>query len=433
MSGPLTEKIFREITSLTETLPVSQQIFSRLRLPSGEMLDEAMAVFFQGPRSFTGEDVAEFHLHGSRFLLHRFMEAMSQRGIRPALPGEFSFRAVRNQKMDLCQAQAVAELIESQSDASLQLALEKLKGGESKVFGDLGERLLSLAVQSELGLDFSDQDVEALQLKRLKEVLASITIAIETLLSTFERGWKVMDGLRLTIVGLPNAGKSSLLNALVGESRAIVSAYPGTTRDIVKERLTLRDSSGQTIAWSLEDTAGLRKAADPVEEEGIRKGLYAARSADLVLFVVDGTEGFDSNAAQYLSELRIPSERVVAVFSKADLGEASASLRRSEKTSYSFGVSSLTGQGIAELVDFLVKYGVEQTQRNPGETLITRVDQKEALEQSLQHLSRAAHTHEADLFAADLRQAIQALGPWMGRVDNETILAKLFSEFCIGK
>lgn len=419
---------------------------ARLKAPGVESeaktLDDAMVAYFVAPDSFTGEDCVELYLHGSSVIAIQVMEALSSLGVRQALPGEFSFRAVRNGKMNVSQAEAVADLIASANPEAASLALEKLEGSQSRFVAALAEELRQLATLGEVGIDFADQDVDEVSLPRLKERVTPILAKLESLKNSYSRGVKLQDGVRVAFVGLPNAGKSSFFNALLGEDRSIVSDIAGTTRDVVRERLTLQGKNS-SITLRLEDTAGLRHSEDAVEKIGIERTINAAREADLVLLIVDAQDIGPKNAKidslrQQWKALGEPKDRAVGILTKVDL-LSSAQKKELDLGVREFGIhswvgtSALTHHGIHEAAAMIADFSEKWVHRSPGEVVLTRLEHQEAVSQTIDHLNRSKEAAEIDLFASDLRQALFALSPLIGETLPDDLLGRIFSQFCIGK
>jgi tRNA modification GTPase len=409
--------------------------------PAGnETLDDAMAVFFQAPKSQTGEDLVEFFLHGGPIVAARVLRALEDLGSRQALAGEFSFRAVRNGKTSITAAQAVAELIAATNDGAAKLALEKMEGSQARLITELAERLRKLSTMGELGIDFADQDVEELSLPVLKLHVKEILARLEHLGNSFDRGEKIQSGVRVAFVGRPNAGKSSFFNVLLGEDRSIVSEIAGTTRDVVRERLTLR-ADGATVTLRLEDTAGIRDDSDDtIERQGIERSVRAAADADFVILICDatGTDAEWDETRAVWSAIGEPREKSLVVLTKRDRASEADFLRaRNALGSLRIPpigiVSSTTGEGVSEAAKGIVGYCSKFIARAPGEVLLTRLDHLRAVRDTVTHLERALATTEEDLFAADLRQALTSLGPVIGETLPDDILGRIFSEFCIGK
>ena len=396
--------------------------------------DQAVALYFKGPKSFTGEDVVEFQLHGSPYILARLFQELKNLGVRQALPGEFSFRAVRNGKLSLTQAQAVADLISASNRTAAEVALEKLSGSQNELLSRIAGQLRHLAVLAEVGIDFSDQDVEEVSLPALKKKVEEAKSELLILAKSFERGERIQEGISVSLLGLPNAGKSSFFNALLGEDRSIVSSIAGTTRDVVKERLMLEDE-GVAVTLRLADTAGVRASDDAIERVGVERSLAAARSADLVVWVVDGsdagTDSLESLEAQWVA-LGAPSARSFGIQTKMDLPGAMGSSFFTGKMDFA-ACSAVSGKGIHEAAVGLVRASKKWVGRNQGEVILTREEDKRAVEECIVHLERALQATEEDLFASDLRQALRSMSALIGDTVPDDILGAIFSGFCIGK
>jgi tRNA modification GTPase len=436
ISGPETERVLRSIGE-DRVFEPRRLTRSWLKGPTGKKLDDAMVVFFPGPDSYTGEDVAELHLHGGGFGVSAVMDVLVREGIRPALPGEFSFRAVRSGKLSLEQACAVADLISASNAEAVSLALDKLSGLLAGQLSKVAEGLRDLAALAEAGIDFSDQDLEEVRLPRLQEAINPYRRVIQKLADTYERGTRLQDGISVAFIGLPNAGKSSFFNALLGEDRSIVSAQPGTTRDLVRERLSLPGSaSAPGVTLRLEDTAGLRASDDPVERLGIERSVRAIRKADLVLFLVDSANEFGPAQTEWDALSRaVPrlAEKTLGILTKTDLIPSSGPSLRPFALAEWVPTSAVTGDGISKAVQSITEYCARWTRRQSGEVLLTREDHYRAALLALSHLDRARESDAHELFAADLRQALHALAPLIGETPADEVLGRIFSSFCIGK
>jgi len=443
VSGPRAFQALERLAATTTISKAAPRMLVRaiLTSPQGEILDDALVAKFIGPESFTGEDVVELHLHGSSFVAARVLEVLADQGVRQALPGEFSFRAVRNGKMTLAQAQAVADLINAANDGAVTLAIEKMGGSQNRLISLLATDLRQMAMLGEVGIDFADQDVDEVSLPALIPRVEKIVSSLLALERSYARGHRLQDGVSVVFVGIPNAGKSSFFNVLLGEDRSIVSDIAGTTRDVVREKLTLRGNT-RTLTLRLEDTAGLREAADAVEKIGIERSRQAAKNADLVLFLADPTQSTQAALQEWHRLVAIVgpdlSKKAIGIVTKADLVpdehlrvviQELATLGLSSWTP----VSSETGQGLELAIERLVEFCESWVHRDPGEVLLTRLDHQQAVAAALEHLRRAQSAPELDLFAADLRQALHALSPLIGDTLPDDILGKIFSDFCIGK
>ncbi|HTL12350.1 MAG TPA: tRNA uridine-5-carboxymethylaminomethyl(34) synthesis GTPase MnmE, partial [Bdellovibrionota bacterium] len=344
---------------------------------AGRALDDALCVRFVHPDSYTGEDLVELHLHGSAVVAEGVLAALGAAGVRQALRGEFSFRAVRNGKLTLSQAEAVADLLAAPNAGAAELALEKMGGAQAKLVAELADAVRNLAAFGELGIDFSDQDVDEVSLGRLQARVAPVLRRLAELQSGYDRGRRIQEGVGVAILGLPNAGKSSLFNALLGEERSIVTDIPGTTRDVVRETLTLRDSDGGQVTFRVGDTAGLRETSDRVENLGVERSREAARGADVVLWVVDPSSSLEPQMAAWRA-LGVEPERCMGVVTKIDVVDdhqvqkAEAALAEAQIPHTSL-VSAVSGEGLSLLARTLADRGAGWIRRRPGEWVLTRL------------------------------------------------------------
>jgi tRNA modification GTPase len=408
-----------------------------LRDPSGRKIDDAVMLLYFSPHSFTGEDVVEFFLHGSPMVAQRVLEAVFEAGARLALPGEFSFRAVKNGKMQLSQAEAVNELIAAENDFSLELALEKLSGTQHEMTARIRDDLLQLCTLSEAGIDFSDQDLEEVSLPRLKDRMGTVMELLRRLHGSFDRGRRFRDGVPVSILGLPNAGKSSFFNALLGEDRSIVSEIAGTTRDVVRERLNLKAPSGQ-ITLKLSDTAGLRQSEDEIEGIGIERSIKAAKESDIVVVVIDGVEPRLDQIASHLESLAGRDVDLVFIATKSDCVPEAVRVDLSAEIRGLFSeevlwCSSVSLEGIRAVADAMAVQAEVRLARKPGEVILTQASHVKAVEECLGTLARARASSDLVLFATDIRHAMNDLGPLIGGTLPDDVLGKIFSDFCIGK
>lgn len=400
--------------------------FARILDDNGELVDEVVVTFFQNPRSYTGEDVAEISCHGGRYAATRILELLLARGARQARPGEFTERAFLNGKLDLAQAEAVASLIHARSQRAGRAAARQLAGGLSENVRAMRSRLLDLLALLELELDFSEDDVEFQAQAERAATLAELRRELEKLAATFIRGRLVREGLRVAIVGAPNAGKSTLLNALSGEDRAIVSPEPGTTRDVVEARVEI-----DGIEIILQDTAGMREPVGAVESAGIARTRRAIEYADSVLLIVDEHDPHWP-AADTLSLLH--ARPPLLVRNKIDLRTTPAALLKPPlAVANVYAVSALTGSGVDGLLRAILHIVLgEDVVRE--DIVVVEARHHDALQRALVALERAAAQLAAPtLLAGDLRDAVNALGEITGETVGEEILDRIFSKFCIGK
>jgi tRNA modification GTPase len=373
-------------------------------------------LWFPGPHSITGEDVAELHLHGSRAVLAAVMAALGREGLRLAEPGEFTRRAFLNDKLDLVQAEAVADLAAAETEAQRRQALRQLDGHLGVLYRGWGERLLRLLAHLEAAIDFPDEDLPPEIETRVIAESAALAAEITRHLADGNRGERLRDGIAVAIVGAPNAGKSSLLNQLARREAAITSPYAGTTRDVIEVAV---DLAGYPVVFA--DTAGLRDSDDAIEQEGLRRALTRAAAAELRLFVFDAHCPGDAQGAA-----RWPGSDTLVVANKIDLAAKCAPLPPG-----AVAISALTGEGIADLIAALAARIAESY--DIAAPLLTRARHREALEAAVEALRRSLCAELPELRAEDLRLAWRSLGRITGRVDVEDLLDVIFRDFCLGK
>lgn len=393
---------------------------------AGQALDEGLALFFPGPHSYTGEDVLELQGHGSPVVLGQLLARCVELGARLARPGEFTERAYLNGRIDLAQAEGVADLIEASTAAAAGAALRALKGDFSKLIQELIEKIIRLRMLVEATLDFPEEDVEFLTAGRASEQLQDLRAGLARVLGSARQGSLLREGIRVVLVGEPNVGKSSLLNRLAGDDVAIVTDVPGTTRDTLREQIAI-----DGLPVHIVDTAGLREAGDPVERLGIERTWAEIAKADLVLVLSDATRAGDDHSAAILARLPAALPRL-RVINKIDLlgGAAASACEAPGETR--IWLSAKTGEG----VDSLKRAIWERAGWQPaGEGLFTaRARHLAALKAAAAHLERAAaHTAELELYAEELRLAHEALGEITGEFTADDLLGEIFSRFCIGK
>jgi len=400
--------------------------YVKIRDEKGEILDEGILKYYPSPKSYTGEDMVEIFLHGNSLILRKALELFISKGIRLAEPGEFTKRAFLNGKMDLLQAEAVADLIGSKSERALRAAQRQLQGELSSLINSLRERLLEILAYVEADIEFSEEDIPTLSKEQIIYLLKDIVQSIERLLSTVRTGEYLRRGINLAIVGKPNVGKSSLFNALLGTERAITTPIPGTTRDFIQESLTLKG-----IPINLIDTAGIRHTEDPVEKIGVERSLQKLKGADLVLFVVDGSSPLEEEDLN-IYKLVEPLAHMV-VINKADLPLKEGVLRTFPEA---IKVSAVKGEGIEELKEALLErlgvYALDSMQ------VYLSVRHENLLKKSKEVLKSLINKLETgdifpEILMLDLREAISYLEEIVGVISTEDILGSIFSRFCIGK
>jgi len=419
------EAAVRVLSALCGKAPTARQA-TRVTLKdprSGEGLDEGLAIWFPGPNSFTGEDVAELHLHGGRSVVDGVMGALGDlEGCRLAEPGEFTRRAFENGKMDLTEAEGLADLIDAETVAQRRQALRQMGGALGDLYEGWRNRLIQILGYFEASIDFSEEDIPDDLLEQTHRDSLILLADVRKHLADGRRGERLREGVHIAILGAPNAGKSSLLNVLAQREAAIVSEKAGTTRDVIEVQL---DLEGYPVV--IADTAGIRETPDAVEQEGVRRALDRAAEADLKVVLLDG-ERPDAEIEDLVDGGALP------LLNKIDLTPMSTDL--SVNGIGVMGVSAKTGEGIER---FLVRLGAEVRSRFAvTETaLLTRARHREALVDCVEALVRAwpegGLVRQPELIAEDLRLAGQALGRITGRVGVEDLLDKIFSDFCIGK
>ena len=401
----------------------------------GSVVDDLILALFLGPRSFTGEDTVEIFCHGSEYIVRRIIDDLLNTGARLAEPGEFSMRAYLNGKMDLTQAEAVMELIQADSHASHTLAMQQLRGGLSEYIVDLRDQLLHVASLIELELDFAEEDVEFADRSELKSLLDKIIGVSTEMQETFRDGNAFKSGFRTVIAGKPNAGKSTLLNALLLEDRAIVSSIPGTTRDTVEEKIIIGG-----VAFRLIDTAGLRNASDQVEEMGIQRSFSAMREADIVLYMIDPNDPDIAELLKWMNENPEKRDNLIVLLNKSDLNMKMPVEQLNALQLPADRIVRLSAKnkiGIAGIKQKMLELAT-RNKKLPADLLTANRRHLHAFTQASQYLHavRAAlekNTH-LDMISADLRHAIGELNTILGEsIDAESILSEIFSSFCIGK
>ncbi len=438
LSGPDAFGIFSRLAG--KSIAPRMAAYVSVRDPSdGAVIDRGLAILFKGPASFTGEDVCELHLHGARAVEIALYDALARLGARPAEAGEFTLRALRNGKLDLAQAEALADLIDSETTLQRMQALGQLDGRLSEIAESWRKQILAIMAPLEADIDFPDEgDVPAAVAARAGPAIKSLKESLSTFLSQSVRARRIREGVSIAIIGPPNAGKSSLLNALAGSDVAIVSETAGTTRDIIETRLDLGG-----VVVTIADTAGLRgESADAIEIEGIRRARARAEAADLRILVIDGSQAVSRETILAGKSASVPRETLmllkpgdIIVWNKADIAE-SAPVQDGEDPDAPFAelrLSAKTGEGMVKFVDTLTEKASDGA-RADGPAL-TRARHVAAVEEALAALSRAENLIDEapELAAEDARLAARALGKITGAVGVEDVLGEIFSSFCIGK
>ena len=461
LSGPEALSIADKVVTCNGT-PLSSTDGYRIRYGTvldndGETVDNVLVSVFRAPHSYTGEDSAEISCHASGYIVQTIIGLLLDAGARSAGPGEFTRRAFVNGKMDLAQAEAVADVIAAQDKAAHRVAMNQLKGGYSKELGRLRAKLLKMTSLLELELDFSEEDVEFASRDEMRLLVNDVLHHVSTLASSFKRGNAVKNGLPVAIIGPANSGKSTLLNAIIGEDRAIVSDIAGTTRDTIEEVLNVGGVSLRFI-----DTAGIRDTEETVEKIGIGRSLKKMQEASIILGILDPARGFSSmreDVQFFLSNVDLSEQKLILVLNKIDLtegvNEANSGVNKNvirgneivsliENKSIDIPlvkISAKTGEGLVDLMSTLSNKASDLVGTSDS-TLVTNLRHYEALRKSEAPLRRVlsglgATDHGTplppDLIAQDLREALHYIGSIVGEISTDEVLGSIFREFCVGK
>lgn len=428
ISGPLSLQILEQIIHKKSPTP-NQAIYTKFYDDNNEVIDMGIILCFAKPHSFTGEDVVEFQGHGGPVVIDCLLKRIISLGARLAKPGEFSERAYLNNKLDLVQAEAIADLIDSASEQALKSAMRSLQGEFSKRIEGVLAKLIYLRMYVEAAIDFPEEEIDFLGEGIAAKKLSEVILELKGLLEAASQGVRLRDGLSVVIVGKPNAGKSSLLNRLTGRETAIVTDIAGTTRDLLREQILL-----DGIPLHVTDTAGLRDSHDIVEQEGIRRARAEIDKADLILLIVDYAVTGTVDLLELLAEYGLENRSVTIVFNKIDLIDKEPELIDDDKVPQLF-LSAKENQGIELLKQYLLqKAGVRQyaegqfiARRRHLNALTATLEVVKAAEKNFQQLN------QGELLAEDLRSAQHILGEITGQFTADDLLGKIFSSFCIGK
>ena len=396
---------------------------------TGQALDKALVLYFQAPNSFTGEETVELHCHGGAFLAQKVVEALVEQGARTSMAGEFSLRAFLNGKVDLAQAEAIQDLIGARNDKALKVAEAQLEGRLSLEISSLHKEGARVAAILEAWVDFPEEGIEFESEEGILAKLEQLLAGIDSLLASYHEGRLIHDGVSLCLLGAPNVGKSSLMNALLGKDRAIVSHIPGTTRDTIEEDLRL-----EGIQCRLTDTAGIRQTNELIEGEGVKRSLEAIKTADIVLVVLDASCPNEEEAKELLKEAK--GYHVCLVWNKMDLKKDNVMVPTFGIKEAVF-VSAKTKEGLASLKQAVHRMLFREDSLHRDEVMITNVRHKEALllaKDALHKVVSGLKEHVSPEFITfDMREALHHLGKVIGRDVTEDILTEIFSQFCIGK
>ena len=413
-----------------ENSPTHCAIFGQI-ISNGKLIDECLCTIFRSPHSYTGEDSVEFSIHGSSFIAQKVIIALLENGASLANRGEFTKRAFLNGKLDLAQAEAVCDLIQSHNEASHTLALKQLRGGYGDILYSLRQKLVDISSLLELELDFSDQDVEFADRTALITMLNDIKTRANELVNSFQMGSCFKNGIPVTIVGKPNSGKSTLLNVFLKEERAIVSDEEGTTRDTIEEKLNLRGLEFRFI-----DTAGIRESSNKIEKAGIERTFTAIEKSKIILFIVDVNKTTPKEAKQEIEDLKqridFTDKHLIIIANKIDIQKHK---EKGWKEMNAIEISAKTKQNIGEIVEKMFElFDINELN---DKIFVSNWRHFEALKLLLEGINKTEQglTHQlpSDLIASDIRTCLHHLGEITGEVSTEEILGNIFSKFCIGK
>lgn len=437
LSGSDAATIFQKIFSKDISAIESHKAIHGWIVNKGEKIDEVVATIFRAPRSFTGETTVEIACHGSVYIQQKIIEALLENGAVMASPGEFTMRAYLNGKMDLSQAEAVGDLIASESAAAHKQALHQMRGGFSKEIADLRERLIQFASLVELELDFAEEDVEFANRTQLIHLVTEITNVVEGLRKSFSLGNAIKNGVPVAIIGKPNEGKSTLLNALLNEERAIVSDIAGTTRDTVEDSATIGG-----IRFRFIDTAGIRNTEDTIEKMGIARAWDKARAASIVLYMMDAVdttrEELEANLREIHEQLIDGQYKLLIIANKIDKEgfDANELAQRTAGLGEVIAISAKNKTNMDQLSNRLLEL-VESGKAHSGETIVTNARHYEALTKASAALadirSGLDNGITGDFLAIDIRRTLYHLGEITGQINADDLLHSIFSKFCIGK
>jgi tRNA modification GTPase len=434
-------EVFQSVSGKNIALQKTHTIHLGHIMDGAKTYDQVLLSIFKGPNSYTGENVVEISCHGSVFIQQQIIQLLLRKGAKMAQAGEFTLRAFLNGKLDLSQAEAVADLIASDNEASHQIAMQQMRGGFSNEIAKLREELLNFASLIELELDFAEEDVAFADRTAFNELLARIEFVLKRLIDSFAVGNVIKNGIPVAIVGEPNVGKSTLLNALLNEERAIVSDIAGTTRDTIEDELVI-----DGIGFRFIDTAGIRETKDVVESIGIQKTFEKIEQAQVVLFLIDSLQLIIENENKFKIEIekiknKFPQKPIVMIINKIDFLNEEQHKLLSEKLSIinyplSITISAKQKVGIDELKNTLLSFVNTGALRN-NETIITNSRHYDSLLKALEEIQKVKWGLDvgisSDLMAIDIRSALYFFGEITGEVTNDELLGNIFANFCIGK
>ncbi len=433
----IASQVFQSVSGKDITKQKTHTIHLGHIVEEGKVYDQVLLSIFKGPNSYTGEDVIEISCHGSTFIQQQIIQLLLRKGCKMAQAGEFTLRSFLNGKMDLSQAEAVADLISSDNEASHQIAMQQMRGGFSNEIAQLRAELLNFASLIELELDFAEEDVEFADRTQFVALLNRIEFVLKRLIDSFAVGNVIKNGIPVAIVGEPNVGKSTLLNALLNEERAIVSDIAGTTRDTIEDELVING-----IGFRFIDTAGIRETKDVVESIGIKKTFEKIEQAQVVLYILDGSWMMETGSLESVQiefekiKNKFPLKPIVVLINKADLlsTEDKSSIQQAIDTIQFLSAKNKTG--IDELKNSLLSFVNTGALRN-NETIVTNTRHYDSLLKALEEIQKVQFGIQSnlssDLMAIDIKQALYYFGEITGEVTNDELLGNIFANFCIGK
>tara|TARA_B110000967_G_C18880771_1_gene560943 strand:- start:1158 stop:2546 length:1389 start_codon:yes stop_codon:yes gene_type:complete len=439
LSGPeaivLVDSFFKSIHSKKLVSQKTHTIHLGYILEDSRVLDEVLVSVFKNPKSYTGEDVIEISCHGSSYIQQEIIQLLVRNGARIANPGEFTLRAFLNAKLDLSQAEAVADLIASDNKASHQIAMQQMRGGFSNEIKALRDELLNFASLIELELDFSEEDVEFADRKQFEDLLQRIIKVLKHLIDSFSTGNVIKNGIPISIIGAPNVGKSTLLNALLNEDKAIVSDIAGTTRDAIEDEITI-----EGIKFRFIDTAGIRTTNDTIESIGIKKTFEKISQSQVVLYLLDASKVTTETILTFNNDIRkiqeqYPDKQLIVVANKMDQVDQEL-IETSFVYPHTLFTTAKSGQGIDTLKTKLLEFVNTGALRN-NDTIITNSRHYDSLLKALADVQKVQQGMDAklsgDLLAIDIRQALYHFGEITGEITSDDLLGNIFANFCIGK
>ena len=425
ISGDKAIEIVNSVFSKNITSAITHSIHFGTINKYNDIIDEVLVSIFKDTKSFTGEESVEISCHGSVYIQNKIVQLLIEKGCRTATAGEFTMRAFKNGKLDLSQAESVADLIESESAAAHKTAMHQLRGGFSNQLQGLRTQLIDFASLIELELDFAEEDVEFADRTKFLELLSEIQKTLSKLIESFSLGNVIKNGIPVAILGSPNVGKSTLLNCLLNEDKAIVSDIAGTTRDAIEDTLIIGGFNFRFI-----DTAGIRNTKDTIENLGIKKSLDKANQSKIILFLLDTTQNISDQITELEKVKKQHSEKILIVQNKTDVSETSLEMKNV------ISISAKSGRGIdhlkRELLSFVNTYSISD-----NESIVTNLRHFEELQHTLNEIEEVIKGMEigisGDFLSVNIRQALFHLGSITGEVTTDTLLGNIFGKFCIGK